>query len=156
MFCPKCGKSDQQVNSFCRNCGTFLPDFDKIKSKEISPEQHLTANSALNIMTAVASLSLAITLYVIFWGKENTPFIIYLTAGFLTAMFFWQAQVFWRNMMLKKTLKNNKPTIETTEEQSIVKSETTAKLLDQPDLSDFVPASVAEQTTKNLTKQSRH
>jgi hypothetical protein len=155
MFCPKCGKSDQTVNTYCRSCGTFLPDFDKLKSKEISPEQHLTANSALNIMTAVASLGLAITLYVIFLNRENTPFIIYLTAGFLTAMFFWQTQVFWRNMMLKKHLKNNKPTIETTENQSTLNSKTTAKLLDQPDLSDFVPASVAEQTTKNLTKQPR-
>jgi hypothetical protein len=53
-------------------------------------------------MTAVVSLALAITLYVMFLDKDDTPIVIYLTAVFLTAIFFWQAQVFWRTCQLKK------------------------------------------------------
>ena len=26
MFCPKCGKSDQAADSYCRSCGDFLID----------------------------------------------------------------------------------------------------------------------------------
>ena len=73
MFCPNCGKSDQEKNSFCRQCGTFLPDFDKIKKREISPEEHLKVNSVLNLMTAIVSITLAILLYSFFLGGENTP-----------------------------------------------------------------------------------
>ena len=102
MFCPKCGKSDQIANSYCRQCGSFLPDFDKIKKREISPEEHLKINFVLNLMTAFVSITLAILLYSFFLGGENTHPLIYITAGFLTAMFFWQAQVFWRTLQLKK------------------------------------------------------
>jgi hypothetical protein len=152
MFCPKCGKPEQKENSYCRQCGTFLPDFDQNKNKEISPEQHFTANFALNIMTGVASLGLAITLYIMFLGRDDTPFVIYLTAGFLTAMFFWQAQIFWRTRLLKKQF----PKRRTDEQEMIpnnqIESVETNKLLNEPDLNQVVPISVIENTTQDLVK----
>ena len=105
MFCPNCGKPDQTIETFCRQCGMFLPDFSKVKPREATPEEHLKANLTLNVMTAVASLTLAIVLYAVFLGRPDTPVIIYITAGFLIAMFAWQAQVFWRNLKLRTHFK---------------------------------------------------
>lgn len=148
MFCPNCGKAEQTPNSYCRQCGEFLPDFDKLKKREISPEQHLKANSVLNIMTAVVSLTLAILLYINFLGAENTPVLIYITAGFLTAMFAWQVQIFIRSLILKKQIILPKRDETKAELKSAAK-----KMLNEADFSNNVPASVGEHTTKNLREK---
>ena len=33
MFCPKCGKENQNTYKFCKGCGTVLPDFAEVLSK---------------------------------------------------------------------------------------------------------------------------
>ena len=71
MFCPKCGTPDQKPETFCRQCGIFLPDFDKLKRKETPPEEHLSANSILNIMTAVVSGALAILLHAFLYRQRE-------------------------------------------------------------------------------------
>ena len=71
MFCPKCGKSDQSPETYCRQCGNYQNDFDKPAKKTTTPEQHLTANTVLSLMTAITSLTLAISLYAIFLGKTG-------------------------------------------------------------------------------------
>lgn len=146
MFCPSCGKSDQIENTFCRNCGKFLPDFDNLKKREISPEEHLKANSVLNIMTAIVSLTLAILLYVNFLGGENTPVLIYVTAGFLTAIFAWQVQIFVRSLLLKKQI--ILPKREGKELKSAAND-----LLNEADFSDNIPASVGKYKTKDLAEK---
>ena len=154
MFCPSCGKPEQKANTYCRQCGQYLPDFDKIKKREIPPEQHFTVNSTLNAMTAIVSLALVITLYSMFLGKEDTPLIIYLTAGFLTAIFFWQVQIFWRTMLLKKQLPGLKKKAEDGTQHigsgRSFRSAKTNELLNQADFSDSVPSSIVENTTKEL------
>ncbi len=150
MFCPNCGKSDQQENTFCRQCGNYLPDFDKLKKREISPETHFKANTVLNIMSGVVSITLAILLYGFFLGKSDTPVIIYITAGFLTAMFFWQVQVFWRNLLLKKQFPKRREFSVEPENKELSNNAKTKELLNEADFSDVVPATVTENTTKNL------
>lgn len=154
MFCPKCGNADQKPETFCRQCGNFLPDFDKLQRKEIPPEEHLKANSVLNLMTAVVSGTLAISLHVFFSGRENTPILIYITAGFLTAMFFWQVQTFWRTMQLKKQLpkrkKEDKVNTEAPDTNPLIESAKTKELLNESDFSNAVPPSVIENTTMHL------
>jgi hypothetical protein len=151
MFCPKCGKSDQNAETFCRQCGTFLPDFDKVKPREITPEEHVKANLALNVMTALASITLSILLFSFFFGKDDTPVIIYITTGFLTAMFAWQAQVFWRNLKLRKHFKNrNSKKLVLPAAQPEFSAKPTIELLPEADFADQVPASVVERTTRKL------
>jgi hypothetical protein len=108
-------------------------------------------------MTAAASLTLAILINVLLVGKENTPILIYITMGFLYAMFFWQAQVFWRNWQLKKQfpgLKERKQRkAENIETQPQIESAKTRELLNEADLSDFVQTSVTEDTTKHLAEK---
>ncbi len=153
MFCPKCGNADQKENTFCRQCGTFLPDFDELQAKETLPEEHLKANAALNLMSAIVSMTLAILLYVFFFHRNDTHILIYITAGFLIAMFFWQVQTFWRTLLVKKQFpKRNKETIETKPQFQAAK---TKELLPEADLSNNIPASVTENTTRHLSEKTR-
>jgi uncharacterized membrane protein YvbJ len=155
MFCPKCGKSDQKPETYCRQCGMFLVDFDKPTKKPITPQQHLTVNSTLSLMTAIVSLTLAILLYSIFLGRADTHIIIYVTAGFLTAMCAWQVQTFWRTLLLKKHFKQPKDNIKAENEsvQLYEKPRQTNKLLDEADFSNIVPPGIVENTTKQLKQK---
>jgi hypothetical protein len=162
MFCPKCGNADQKPETFCRQCGYFLPDFDKLKRKEIPPEEHLTANSFLSLMSTIVSGTLAILLHAFFtFSRDDTPplILIYITAGFLTAMFFWQAQTFWRTRQLKKQLpkrkKEEQVKIESPDTNPLVESAKTKELLNGSDFSNAVPLSVTEDTTKHLSEKVR-
>lgn len=149
MFCPKCGTADQQTNTYCRSCGTFLPDFDKAVKKEIAAEEHLKANSIFSLMTAVVSLSLAIALYSTVAFKPDTSWIIYLVAGFLIAITAWQVQTFIRTQMLKKQIAKLKPT---TRSEEVLAAAATSGYLAQADFENAIPASVVERTTRNLSE----
>lgn len=154
MFCPKCGNANQEPETFCRQCGNFLPDFDKIRKKEIPPEEHLKANSILTAMTGVVSAILAVLLYVNYLGRDDTPFLIYLTAGFLTAMFFWQAQTYWRTILLKKQLpkkRRGEPArIEAPDTNPLMEAERARGVLRESEAEATAPSSVVENTTKRL------
>src|SRR5262245_13027026 len=154
MFCPKCGTPDQKPETFCRQCGIFLPDFDKLKRKETPPEEHLNANSVLNIMSAVVSGTLAILLHAFYTGRENTSPLIIATASLLSAMFCWQVQTIWRNRQLKRQLsrrkKKEKVEAEAFDTNPLIESTKTNKLLNESDFRDAVPPSVIENTTRSL------
>jgi hypothetical protein len=157
MFCPKCGNADQKPETYCRQCGTYLPDFDKLKSKEIPPEEHLKANSTLNIMSAIVSGGLAILLHATFTGRANTPILISVAAGLLSAMFFWQVQTIWRNSQLKKHLSKNKKSevvkTEAPDTNPLIESAERKWVLNEPDFRNAVPPSVVENTTKHLEEK---
>lgn len=154
MFCPKCGNANQTENSYCRKCGFYLPEISKL-AKITSPQQHLAINTTFSIMSAIVSLTLAILLYATFVGKDDTSWIIYLTAGFLTAMFFWQAQVVYRNLQLKKQIPKQVDDIVNEQNQTVIKSYKTEKLLNQADFENIVPASVIEHTTQKLKVENK-
>ena len=151
MFCPKCGNPEQSPESFCRRCGNYLPDFDKLKPAEIPPEQHITANIWLSAMTAVASLTLAIILHSIFWNLPDTPVIIYVTAGFLMAMSAWQVQVFIRTLKLKKHFerRKNSNTAAAEHPPEIAEHEVRGNL-PEGNFANVAPFSVTHNTTKKL------
>jgi hypothetical protein len=153
MFCPKCGKADNAPETYCRQCRIYLFDFDKPVKRRTKPEDHIKANAVLSLMTAIASLTLSILLFSMFLGREDTPVIIYVTAGFLIAMTAWQVQTFWRTMLLKKHFRKQKPAAETTEEQNetpSLQAKTTNDLLPEADFENYVPAGVVERTTRKL------
>jgi len=148
MFCPKCGKPDQSPETFCRQCGNFLPDLEKSLKKRQTPEDHLKANTFLSLISVLVSFSLAIALYSIFLPRDDTHWVIYLTAGFLIAIGAWQIQSLWRTILLKKHFNKNRsqmlPTVETTSAPD--------KILDKADLDNIVPTSITEHTTQNLAE----
>lgn len=149
MFCPTCGKSDQTPETFCRQCGNFLPDIDKSAKKRQTPEDHLKANTFLGFISIIVSFSLAIALYSIFLPRNDTHWVIYLTAGFLIAIGAWQIQLLWRTLLLKKHFKKNRPQ----DAPTLPAERITGKMLEKANLDDIVPPSITEQTTRNLSEK---
>jgi hypothetical protein len=149
MFCPKCGTADQQTETYCRSCGIFLPDFDKAIKKEIAAEEHIKINSVFSVMSAVVSLGLAITLYSTLAFRPDTPWIIYVVTGFLTAMTAWQVQTFIRTRMLKKQIAEMKPPRQA---EAALPNAAPAGSLPEADFENIIPASVVERTTRNLSE----
>lgn len=143
-------------DTFCRQCGMFLPDLDNPKRRKPTPEDHLKANTVLNFMTAIASLSLAVTLYAYFLGKPGTPVIIYITAGFLIAMFAWQVQIIIRTFMLKSQLKKRGVINRKEESKILTEGAESEKLLNEADFADMITPSVVEHTTRELDKIHRN
>jgi hypothetical protein len=75
-----------------------------------------------------------------------------------TAIGGWHIQTLIRTVKLKKQIKRRKPTVEaetvSLETGSLLESRPTAKLLDPADLTDAVPASVTENTTRHLPEKT--
>ena len=158
MYCPRCGKAEQAPETFCRQCGLFLPDLSKPLKRELPPEDHLKANAVLNALTIIVSFTLSILLFAL---KPSTHPLIYATAGILIAIGAWHIQTFIRTQKLKKQWKRRTPLTEgkpdLSETQPAFKSASTAKLLGHATFTDAVPTSVTENTTAHLVKpQKRH
>jgi len=154
MFCPRCGKAEQLPETYCRQCGLFLPDLSKPVKRELPPEDHLKANTVLNSLTIIVSFTLSILLFAV---RPGTHPLIYVTAGLLIAIGAWHIQTFIRTQKLKKQWKRRTPLTEiqaaSPETQPAFKSASTAKLLDQADFENTVPASVTENTTRHLAER---
>jgi hypothetical protein len=157
MFCPRCGKAEQLPETFCRQCGLFLPDLSKPIKRELPPEEHLKANTVLNLMTIITSFTLSILLWAFFGSRSNTHPLILVTAGLLIAIGAWHIQTFIRTQKLKKQWKRRAPLTEiqaaSPEAQPAFQPAPTGKLLDQADFEETVPASVTENTTRNLVER---
>lgn len=154
MFCPKCGKSEQAPETYCRQCGVYLPDLSKPVKGETPPEENLKVNTVLSLMTVIVCFTLATLLYVFLGFRPTTHWLIYLTAGLLIAMGGWHIQTFIRMRRLKKQWKIRKRE-QAGEGEPELATGLTAKLLDPPDFTDVVPASVTETTTKHLDAKLR-
>lgn len=148
MYCPRCGKADQAPETYCRQCGLFLPDLSKPLKRELPPEDHLKANAFLNALTIIVCFTLSFLLFAFQPGSHP---LIYATSGILIAIGAWHIQTLIRTQKLKKQWKRRTPLTDVTAEPvQSVNSASTAKLLDQADFTDAVPVSVTESTTRNL------
>ena len=161
MFCPNCGKADQVLNTYCRQCGEFLPDYaDKKRNFAMggnTPEEQIRVNLILNFLSGTVSFILAILLYATFWNKPETSPVIYIVGAFLLAMCGWQFSTFRVGLKLKKTFdrrKSGDKTENTTQtEKSVFQSAQTKDLLPEANFTDIVPITVTENTTKHLPEK---
>lgn len=151
MFCPKCGKSDQMPETYCRQCGTFLPDLSKPAKKENTPEEHIKVNTVLSLMTVITCFTLAILLYSLLGFRPETPVIVYVTAGLLIAMGAWHIQSFIRIRKLKKQWALRSPKVSDKEPREFDQKPAPA-ILGQGAFGDPVPLSVTENTTRHLSE----
>src|SRR6185295_16111332 len=153
MFCPRCGKADQISETYCRQCGLYLPDLAKPLKRESPPEEHLKANTVLSLMTIVVSFTLSLLLVLTLGFRSFTHPLIYVTAGLLLAIGGWHIQTLIRTLMLKKQWKRRAPLSDVQAGPSVaVKSAATGRLLDQADFTDAIPVSVTEHTTRHLVE----
>ena len=134
----------------------ILPDLSKSVKREIPPEEHLKANTVLNSLTIIVSFTLSILLFAV---RPGTHPLIYVTAGLLIAIGAWHIQTFIRTQKLKKQWRRRFPLSEIEaglqETERAFNSASTAKLLDQADFGNTVPASVTENTTRHLVEKAR-
>ena len=157
MFCPNCGNADQKENTYCRQCGGFLPELNQRK-KTLSfggdtPQEQIRTNLILNFMSGVVSVVSSLLLYVMFWTRGSEFQFVFLIAAFLLAMGGWQFSTFIVNLKLRKTFARKNAALdeaETTFAPNEVGAAATGPLLPEADPSSQVPASVIEQTTRKL------
>lgn len=151
MFCPSCGKADQNENTYCRQCGEFLPDFEgggKRRPRK-TPADLFRLSLTFNLLSAVAGISMAIALIVTHAGNEGTHPVIYAATSLLTVISIWQIVSFFNNLKLRKRFVRRD---EEVEESGIseLKARKTKELLPEADLRQVIPASVTESTTRTL------
>jgi hypothetical protein len=142
--------------TYCRQCGLFLPDLSKPVKREIPPEEHLKANTVLNTLTIIVSFTLSFLLFAVIPDKHP---LIYVTAGLLIAIGAWHIQTFIRTQKLKKQWKRRAPLAEIEaawdKTQPSFEAASTGKLLNQADFADTPIASVTENTTRHLAESRR-
>ena len=159
MFCPKCGTAEQSPGTYCRQCGEFLPDLTKRKMSAFNfggdtPEEQIRTSLILNALSAAVSLALAIALYWTFLGTKADP-LIYLTAAFLLAMSAWQFSTCVIGLKLRKKFTARRENLSGSEVKNAaeIQNAETGKLLAEADLSNVVPTSITENTTKTLSEK---
>lgn len=158
MFCPKCGTADQKENTYCRNCGDFLPDLTKKNNLAFggnTPEEQIKVSQKLNLLSAIVSFAVAILLYWAHWGKPNVSSTVYMAATFLLTIGLWQISNYVIGLKLKRHFNKRKEGSDN-ENKSAEKqfqSVQTNELLPEAELSKVVPTSITENTTRHLSKK---
>lgn len=167
MFCPNCGNANQQANSYCRQCGEFLPDYSKKKNQLAfggeTPQQQIRTNLILNLLSSIVSIASAIVLFTV-PKTGGSAQIVYLIAALLLAVGGWQLSTFLVGLKLRKHFNQGKGA-SADKETSPVEGNTVPKttrsfeaartkiLLDEANLDDAIPASVTENTTRKLKEK---
>jgi len=153
MFCPKCGTADQKENTYCRSCGEFLPDLSKNSQLVFggnTPRQTANIISGISLITAVFSLFVGCWLYA---TNFNVPIVIYLAAALLICNAGWHASNFY---MVQKLAKRFNPNKENQDSQNEIAEDKSSqqKTLPTADLTNVVPISITENTTRHLSEKS--
>lgn len=160
MFCPKCGKPDQAPDSYCRNCGEFLPDLENPRRgrfRKKSPDEQLRVSLTLNLLSAIAGFSMAILLYATHLGKEEVSPSVYLAAAFLLVIGFWQTINFIFGLRLRNQFRKRRNNSSEEDIREKLFSESAAReFLHEADTNEFIaPSSVTENTTRTLDEIPR-
>lgn len=169
MYCPNCGKAEQEENSFCRNCGAYLIDSSgklNIINRLLgvtTPEKQITVNLLINSFALVLTVLLLGFLKGFYDAGENknppvaTPNIIYFVYAFLILISAWQLLGIIFAANLRSKFNKRKPKMNTEGNFSGESDKTISgkerKTLPTANLDNFVNMNVTEETTKNLKEK---
>jgi hypothetical protein len=149
MFCPKCGTPDQTENSYCRQCGEFLSKGGSAFGG-VTPRDNINSISILSGVGAAVSLVIALWMYT---TRFSVPMVLYLGAAILICNAAWHiANIYTVRKLASRIPKTRKETAAT---QPAIDAAATRELLNPADMSDHIPASVTENTTKHLSKTAK-
>lgn len=158
MYCPNCGKADQKAETYCRQCGEFLPDLSGTNNlfRIQTPEEQFDITLVLNFLSALSGLIMAILLIVFHAGMENVHWSVYVSSSILFCISVWQGVSFYNNLMLKRRYNQQKDFTEVESKSKLNMLENTKRdVLPEADFEDVVPASVTEKTTSDLKEKLR-
>jgi hypothetical protein len=157
MFCPKCGKGEQTPDAYCRSCGEWLPDINKLSRGTrrrsfggLTPEQNIRTTVFLSLMSACFAVFIAVTLYGVLSGIVNSKAIIAVAAAFSLCIAGWQIS----NVIVAFKLRRRIVRRREDHSQSEITLNTPSIIASLPeaDTAQFVrsPASVTDNTTELL------
>jgi len=153
MFCPNCGKPDQEENTYCRQCGEFLVGTKSLGAFSfggVTPRQNVNAISLLSLIAALLSLLAALWMYI---TKFNFSVALYIGAAVLLCNAFWHlANIYTARKLASRILQNPK----SEKGQTAMPRAETRELLEPADMSAVIPATVTENTTRHLVTPKKH
>jgi len=147
MFCPNCGKSDQQPAGYCRQCGTLQPDLSQPYHFPHLSRSAVRLNTVANAVAAVISLASALVLYAVVLGIGGGV-IVHLIAWASILIGLWCAFASWKSYQLEQDFSSGM--IGDLLGNLADVPSVTDKLLNQPNFEDAVPPSVTDSTTRQL------
>ena len=154
MFCPKCGRADQETDSYCRSCGEFLTDLSSRPSLLnrvfgiSNPEKQLNLTLMIDLATAIVSGFLLFSMMGYFDAVKDrtgvpTSRMVYVLYVFLGLVSVWQLFSFTIGTTFKKKLSASR--------RAHLKFQA-AQSLPPASNKDAVPITITEQTTRQLDK----
>ncbi len=158
MFCPNCGKGEQAVNSYCRDCGEWLPDVKKSVSLAFggsSPAENIRITLFLNALGAVVCLAMAVALVWKYYGTSFFESLITLAATLFFVIAVFQISNIYALFKLRRSLlrrryasfnQNNFPI--GSKREAALPAANTGELI-------YAPTSVIENTTGLLEPIAR-
>jgi len=157
MFCPKCGRADQETDSYCRSCGEFLTDLSSRPSLLTrvlgisNPEKQLNLTLMIDLATAIVSGFLLFSMMGYFDAVEDrtgvpTSRMVYVLYVFLGLVSVWQLFSFTIGTTFKKKLSKSRRAHLTSK---------SAQSLPPANQTDAVPITITEQTTRKFEKVPR-
>src|SRR5215831_17873013 len=82
MYCPSCGAADQRPSNYCRRCGRWLVDLDKIEDKAAKQkEDRMRAMVTFNALSAAMALIAAVVLYSTYLSTPEIKWSIYVAGA---------------------------------------------------------------------------
>lgn len=153
MFCSKCGAADQSADSYCKRCGEWLPDTERLgrrrgRIRARTPEQRHQKMRIVEAMSALAALSSAVIILAVLAGKVDRPALV-LAADLCFVTVIFQAINFLIGHSLQKRLRQGR---DESERSGIIEAGTSQAQLNRADTGNLVRAasSVTEGTTELL------
>jgi len=147
VFCPNCGKGDQQPAGYCRQCGSLQPDPAQPFHFPHLSRSSVRTSTVANCFAALASFIVAFFLYTVVLGIGG-GLVIHALAWVSILVGIWCAIAAWKSFQVEKDFRiasNKGPA-----SASKLRPAVTDKLLEEPDFEQFVPPSVTDGTTSRL------
>jgi hypothetical protein len=98
LFCSKCGAPGQRVESYCRNCGEWLPDpaaalTPRGRLRRLSPERKQRRMRLLELLSAIAALVSGFITLAVLSGADFELLVVPMILSFVVVG--WQTVAFF-------------------------------------------------------------
>lgn len=111
MYCPSCGFADQREETYCLQCGAWLPNQKAIVRWQFGsarPQGRVRTIIIFNILNTLMSLLSALALCVTYLGSPNAKWSVYLAAVFCFGFAVHQSSSLFIALKLRKHLINTR------------------------------------------------
>ena len=157
MFCPKCGKGEQAAEAYCRNCGIWLPDVNKLTKSSFggdTPVQNVNNTITFNIISALFAAFVIFAIYSVAFGF-GTPnlgayyaTLLFIAGSFATCISGWQITSVFISLKLRRRITRRQIAFQ---QDNNLSESTSPNALPAADYSNIVkPFAVTENTTALL------